>query len=307
MKSLLSIVIPVYRSSNTIIELASRVDLTLKKINQPYEMIFVDDGSQNKKTDSALEYIQQTYSAKIIILSRNFGQHAATLCGLQQSKGEYVITMDDDLQHAPEDIPKLLQAPLHDITIAKFPNVKQSLKRRFFSKIKSYFDFIIINKPLKLELTSFRLFNRFTVNNMDRIQTSYPFIPAQMLFITRDISNIELQHHVREVGQSNYNFFKLFKLFSNLLINNSVFMLVALARIGLTASLVSIFFALYVIYQHFFNSSIIAGWTSTIVVISFLGGLNLFGLGIIGEYLLRIVKSTERTPCFIIRDIIENE
>lgn len=300
---MISIVVPVYNTSDSLIVLAERIDIVFSQtIKEKYELIFVDDASSNMKTwQTLLSIVQQNTNVKAIQLMRNFGQQAATICGIKESIGDYIITMDDDLQHLPEDIPNLLQKKDHDIVIAEFEVKQHSLPRRMASKIKGWFDFIIIGKPRHIQLSSFRLLSRPVVSGMLDIATPYPFIPALMFYVSKDIVTIEATHGGREEGKSGYNLIRMIKIFSNLIINNSSFLLKFVGIIGLICSFLSFAVGARLIYKKLIYANVIAGWTSITVTIFFLGGLMLFSLGIIGEYLIRIIAGVENKPTYYVR------
>lgn len=300
-----SVVIPVFNTDNSLVEISKRIKkVFLQQVNSTYELIFVDDFSQNNSTWSTLKHIvEKDNNAQAIRLMRNFGQQAATICGIQAAKGNYVITMDDDLQHSPEDIPKLIGLRNHDIVIGQFSNKKHSLSKRIMSRIKGYFDQAILGKPKHIQLSPFRLINRHTVEGIKKLfSTPYPFLPAMMLYVTKDIVGVEVTHTVRMEGETGYSFFKMLKLFSNLMINNSSFLLRLIGNLGLTISLGSFALAVYLIYQKMMHATKIVGWTSMIVAVLFMGGILLFSLGIIGEYLIRIIRGVDKWPNYIVRE-----
>jgi len=303
---MISIVVPVYNSSSSLVALSQRIDAVFSQtIKKQYELIFVDDGSPDQRTwQTLISITSQNKNVKAIKLMRNFGQHSATLCGLKEASGDHIITMDDDLQHLPEDIPRLLEKKEHDIVIAQFANKQHSLFKRITSKAKGWFDYIIIGKPPGIQLSAFRLLSRNVVLGMLKIKTPYPFIPALMFHISKNIATIEATHMKRQEGKSSYSFFKLVKIFSNLIISNSSLLLKLIGVLGLSFSFISFILATHFIYKRFVYSSIPAGWTSIIVALLFLGGLILFTLGIIGEYLIRIITGVENKPTYYIREKI---
>ena len=158
---LISIVIPVYKSTGTLKELTQRIEEVFLKLSDlDYEIIFVNDSPFWEETKIVLrELLESPQRIVAVELTKNFGQHAATLCGFEIARGDYVLTMDDDLQHAPEDIPLLLEHASHDAVIAKFPDKQHSLFRRVMSRVKSEFERIILEKPAEIRLTAFRLLN----------------------------------------------------------------------------------------------------------------------------------------------------
>ena len=274
----------------------------VQKIQQDYEIIFVDDSSPNPQTWKTLEQLSEKYlNITSIRLMRNFGQQAATLCGLKEARGSLVITMDDDLQHDPDDILKLLMMSSHDIVIAQFKERKHSVAKRVTSKMKGWFDSLILGKPRGLTLSSFRLLKKGVVEAMLTITTPYPFIPALMFYVTTDIVGVEVGHYNRREGSSGYSFLALIHLFSNLLINNSSLLLRFVGIFGGICSFMSVCSIVYFICKKVFFGISVPGWTSVIVLVLFFGGATLFSIGVIGEYLIRIIQGVEKKPSYFVR------
>ncbi|WP_419770589.1 MAG: glycosyltransferase [Candidatus Marinarcus sp.] len=301
-----SIIVPVYKSKESLKILAQKVDelfcVDLK--DKRYELIFVNDSPFDKETCAVLcSVFNNNANIKVIELTKNFGQQSAVLCGISNSIGQYVITMDDDMQHDPFDILKLIEKQSHDIVIAKFKSKKHNIFKRVTSYIKGYFDYIILDKPKHIKLTSFRLFNRIIADNILKIGTSYPFIPALLFLVSTDIVNVEVPHYAREEGKSNYTLGKMIKLFTNLLINNSSLLLKYIGYMGLILALLSFMYAGIIIYRKIFFDIAFQGWSSLMVVILFFGGMIMFTLGVIGEYLIRIIHTSENRPHYFIREI----
>ena len=298
-----SIVIPVYDSDRSLVDLATRIASLFKKRSESYEIIFVDDRSTNKKTWKTIKKLTQRPYIRAARLTRNFGQQPATLCGMTMATGDFIVTMDDDGQHAPEDIPLLLKFASHDAVVAELVGKQHDALKRVASSIKGKFDEIILGKPKGLRLSSFRLFTRATVQAMLRLtNTPFPFIPAMMFYVTKDVVGIPVRHHSRSEGKSGYSLGKMAALFKNLLINQSSLLLGTIGKVGLAVAAISFLIACYIIYRKMCMDIPVTGWASMLVVILFFGGVVLFSLGIIGEYLIRIIGATEKRPTFIVRD-----
>ncbi len=305
-----SIVIPVFNSTNSLTEISDRVSVVFSNLpNYSYEIIFIDDCSPNPQTWSTLRIIAQNNKNVLCIrLMRNFGQQAATICGFKEATGDYIVTMDDDLQHLPEEIPILLSKKEHDIVIGQFLHKKHSLFKRLTSKLKGHFDHIILGKPRDIQLSPFRLISKDILNAMKPLMHNpYPFIPAMMFYVTKDVVGVNVHHNERMEGTSGYNLIKMIKLFSNLLISNSSLLLRFIGNIGMSISVLSFIIAIYFIFKKVILSIDITGWTSLFVTILFIGGLLLFSLGIIGEYLIRIIQGIDGKPTYIIRDKLKNQ
>ena len=298
---LVSVVVPVF-SSPALEELTSRIEDVFRGRPEDYEIIFVDDGSPDRATWATLDRLaRERPHVRAIQLSRNFGQHAATLCGLAEARGDVMVTLDDDLQHDPADIPLLLAEADHDIVIGQFEEKKHPLHRRAGSSMKGFFDSIIFGKPKHVQLSSFRLLGRTVVDGMLSVHTPHPFIPALMFHVSKDVAGVRVRHDARSGGRSGYTFEKLFRLFTDLLINNSAILLRASAYLGMSFSFVSFFLGASVIYQKLVHRIAVQGWASLFAALMLVGGLLLFSVGVVGEYLIRIIESSEGRPMYFVR------
>jgi glycosyltransferase involved in cell wall biosynthesis len=304
-----SIVIPVFNSQDSLFELTERINGVFKKtIKESYEVIFVDDGSQNINTWSTVKQIVNGNSnVNAIRLMRNFGRSSAVLCGFSNVKGDYIIVMDDDLQHFPEDIPNLISKNAHDIVIASFKNKKHSFFKRITSRIKGWFDYKLIGKPKHIKNSAFLLIKREVINAITELNISNPFISALLFFVSKDIVNVSCNHGSRLYGKTGYTLKKLFTQFSNLLINNSSILLKTVAYIGITFSILSFLSIFYYAYRFIYFGINVSGWFTLVTLTLLIGGLILFSLGIIGEYLIRIIGGIEKKPAFIIREKLSKE
>jgi len=306
MNKLISIIIPVYNSTLSLDKLAEGINDVFKEINFEHEIIFVDDASPNADTWETLKKLNNKYpEIKCLRLTRNFGQHAATLCGIKNATGDYILTMDDDCQHSPEDIQKLLEHCSHDIVIAKFKEKKHSFFKRITSNLKGYFDCKIIGKPKNIKLSSFRLIKSSIAECMFLINTPYPFIPALLFYVSKDVVNVEVTHYSRLQGNTNYTLIKMIQIFSNLMINNSSLLLRYIGYMGLTSAIVSSILIITLVVNKLSGGPSVEGWTSIMLTILFFGGMTLSSLGIIGEYLIRLVSTTESRPVYIIRSKLD--
>ena len=304
-KTLYSIIVPVYKSTKSLKELSIRLKAVFDKVQgADYELIFVNDSPFfNETVKTLLQLSENDQNIVTIELMKNFGQQAATLCGIEHAKGDYLITMDDDLQHAPEDIVRLMEKKEHDVVISRFVGKKHGLFKRITSEIKSYFDHVILGKPKHIKLTAFRMIKADIAELMFKRNTPYPFIPALLFSITDDIVNVEIQHHARCEGKSSYTLVKMLQVFSNLIINNSSFLLRMIGYIGIFIALFSGVSAAAIFVKKIFFDYVIAGWTSIMLTIIFFGGMTLFTLGVIGEYLIRIIATTEQRPVYYVKSV----
>jgi glycosyltransferase involved in cell wall biosynthesis len=303
---LFSIIIPVYKSDKSLIELTERINKVFgSEVKAGFEIIFVDDASPSSKSWTTIQELVMKFAfVKGIQLTRNFGNNAAIICGLSNAAGQYAITMDDDLQHLPEDIPQLIKEKEHDVVVGNFISKKHSLFKRIASRIKGYFDHKLIGKPKSISLGPFKLFNKVIVDAMLQVKTPYPFIPALIFMTTTDVVNVQVNHAERKYGKSNFTLGKMIRLFSNLLINNSSILLKTISYLGIAMSVFSFLFAIYIMFKKLSGGIGVPGWTTITVIIALTSGLILFSVGVIGEYLIRIIRNVEHQQAYFIRQKI---
>jgi len=298
-----SVVIPVFNSDDSLVEITRRLMQVFSEIVQaPFEIIFIDDASPNPNTWRTLEELTEKFPNIIAIqLQRNFGRSNAVLCGMDYILGNYVIIMDDDLQHAPEDIPVLLTEKEHDVVMGASLKKKHSFQKRLTSNIKSWFDQIALGKPRNIHNSAFTLLRADVVQKMRQIKTANPILSALILFTTRDVANVWVNHFDRKYGQSNFNVLKRWSLFTNLLINNSDLPLKCLRTGGLLIFTFNLLLSLFYVYRRVVYQITVPGFTTLVIINLMMGGLILLALGVIGEYIYRLLVNVEHKPTYIIR------
>jgi len=304
-----SIVIPVYNSTESVVRLCLGIQRLFEtEILKSYEIILVNDGSPNPESWLIIKKLaQESTNITAILLSRNFGKEAALFAGFSLARGEYIITMDDDLQHSPQDIPKLIEHKEHDIVIVAFPKKYHSFAQRLTSKIRVWFEKKYFHRPQGIQMTPFKLINRQIIDQLLEIKTVYPYTSGYLYYLTSDIINVKGTHHPRQFGRSHFNMKRRFQVFSNLLINNTPFLLRFMIKTGILISLVSFLIGFYFIIRRLTGMTTINGWTSLMVTISFLSGVIILFIGIVGEYLLRLISINENKPLFVISKIVKND
>jgi dolichol-phosphate mannosyltransferase/undecaprenyl-phosphate 4-deoxy-4-formamido-L-arabinose transferase len=303
-RELFSIVIPVFNSTVTLEQLVLRIGKVFEGLPEfDHEIIFVDDGSANPQTWPTLQRLSlQHHAVRAVQLMRNFGQNPATFCGMKLAHGDYIVTLDDDLQHAPEDIPLLIAQREHDVVFAQFRELKHSLYKRALSDLKNMILSFLIDKPKGLKITGFRLFRRELASAILPIITSQQAtLPPLLFFMTRDIAAVQVEHHPRSEGKSNYTLRKVLRMARNLVLNESVLLLRMIGQVGFGIACLSIVGGLAVLASKLLMETTVAGWASLMIVLLIIGGLILFGLGIIGEYLARLISGVEGRPAFVVR------
>ena len=304
--SMYSVVVPVYNSEHTLNELYERLRKVFDEtLHKEFELVLVDDGSKDKSWEVMEALHEKDRRVKIIQQARNFGQHPALLCGFHYISGDFVITMDDDLQHPPEEIPKLIKVMDErddvDVIIAKYEGRKHNLIRRLGTRLSVYMTSKMLKKPKDLEITSFRLIRRFLVDEIKDLNICYPQIGNLLVLTSNRIINVEVKHDARKFGHSGYSFRRLVAAELHDITTNSVFPLILVRNLGIFCFLLSLVLALYFLIRYFLYGWSVEGWTSTILIILGFFGITLLSIGIIGTYLMNIIDETKKMPNYITR------
>lgn len=303
---LYSIVVPVYNSEHTLNELYTRLNRVFEEvIREPYELILIDDGSKDRSYAIMQKLRQKDNRVRIIQMARNFGQHPALLCGFTYVKGEFIITMDDDLQHPPEEIPKLINAMNSnddvDAIIASYEGRQHSPIRRLGTFVSVWATSKMLGKPSDLQITSFRLIRRFLVDAMLETHTYLPQIGNMLVLTSNRIINVPVQHAARAYGKSGYSFSKLAKALVGDITTHSAFPLIVVRDLGLLSFTVSLVMAIFYLVRYFAFGNSVEGWTSLILVMLAFFGITLLSLGIIGMYLMNILNEARKMPHYVER------
>jgi len=302
MEQRISIVIPVYNSEATLRSLHDRLTAVLGKLGYDYEILFVDDGSADDSWQVLKQMRELDDRVKIITLMRNFGQHNAIFCGLSHSTGDYIITMDDDLQNPPEEIVKLIDKieEGYDVVYGDYISKQHNGFRNLGSTaILKVYKFAF---NLEGNATSFRILRRNVVEAILAYDMNYTFIDGLLAWYTRSIGHVSVNHARRSTSKSGYSMRKLLTLSLNLLTNFSLMPLQLATLLGISTSFFGFAMAFYFIMKKLIIGVEVTGYTSLIVVITFFSGLQLLALGMIGEYLGRVHLNINKKPQYAVRE-----
>jgi glycosyltransferase involved in cell wall biosynthesis len=298
-----SIVVPVFNSEDTLIELFERLKKVMADIGKGFEVIFVEDGGRDGSWE-VIRGLKEKYPEEItaIQLSKNFGQHNATFCGLSFAKGRYIITIDDDLQNPPEEITKLIECYQQndaDMVYGVYKRKKHSTVRNVVSK-----SFQEGSKRLnkgKGKGSSFRMMNAEIVHKILEHHQTFIFIDEIFQWYTERVFFINVDHDQRKGKRSGYSSGKLIRLFANITFFYSSIPLKLMVYTGLIFSVLFFIIGAFYIYRKIVHD-VPLGFTSLIVAIMFSTGIILFSLGMIGEYLSRIYMVQNKKPPFTIKN-----
>ncbi len=293
-----SIVIPCYRSAASLAELIARLLQVSAELRREFEIILIDDRSPDD-TWLALKRLKTQHGRplKIVRLLKNSGQHNALLCGLHLATGSIVVTMDDDLQNPPEEIPKLLAAVEsgYDLAIGAYLRKEHSTARNFGGDLIDRVLRGIFDLPADFQFTSFRAARRPVVENVCRMSGVYPYVTAMLLSHASNQVNVEVRHDPRRHGASNYNLRRSLRLAANLILNYSSWPLHLVGALCLAAFCFSLGFGTWTFARALLHDTSVPGWASTVVIISFFNALTLLCLYVFGIYLSRLNLQITRT------------
>lgn len=290
-----SIIIPVYRSAAWLEELADRIFAVMDTAGYPdCEVIMVNDRSPDTETWPALERAAAKHSRlRGIDLVYNVGQFRALMCGMQQAQGQLILTMDDDFQHPPEELPKLITAladqPDLLCVMGDYQTRGQSPVRRLGSAMFSRILNRAYGKPSNLRTTSFRIMRLPLVEAILAYRTAKPQLGPLIVSITRQVANIPVRHEPRKAGSSNYNLFSLMRNTIDSVVYASTAPLRFLSTFGLLCAGAAFMIGLGYLVRWAAGGIGVPGFTSQILLIIFFGGMTLLGLGVLGEYVARII------------------
>ena len=300
----ISIVIPCYNEEDNIIPLTEILLKTLKKYND-YEIIFVDDGSYDKTLKKIKEIRNKNKKIKIISFSRNFGHQNAIKAGFDYSTGDCVISLDSDLQHPPGLIDEMIEKwqQGYQVVYAVRNNFKSL---GFFKRTTSKLFYKIINSISDVKMTynaaDFRLIDREVVNAIKQFKENYLYIRGIVSWVGFKQTTIKYKQEKRFSGESKYSLKKMIKFALSGITSFSIKPLKLSLILGFIISFFSFLYGLYALYIAFFTDRAITGWTSVIVSVLFIGGIQLFMIGVLGEYLGKLFMENKRRPNYIIKD-----
>ncbi|HET9818190.1 MAG TPA: glycosyltransferase family 2 protein [Rhodanobacteraceae bacterium] len=301
----ISVVIPCYGAAKALPELLSRLDAALKALNASYEILLIDDCAPDGLGLAVQRELPRYPRLRYIELMFNTGQFRALMCGFAYARGRYVVTMDDDLQHPPEEIGKLyghLRNSSHlDAVFGAYGEKQHSAGRNLGSLFLRTVNTWIFHKPPELVMSSFRCLSRPLVDTLLANRTRYPVIGALILSSTRRIENVTVQHNARKYGRSNYNLAKLVRATLDNILSFSSLPLQVISIVGVCASLLSFVLGGVYVLVHLIGGSGVPGWTSLFLAINFYAGLGLLSVGVAGEYLIRILGENRGQPSYVVR------
>ena len=306
----LSFVIPCYRSQETISTVVDEIERTMAALGAyDYEIILVNDSSPDDTFSVISALAENDRHITAVDLAKNFGQHAALMCGMRRSSGEIVICLDDDGQTPADEVGKLLEKieEGYDVVYASYGHKQHSGFRNFGSRVNAKMTEIMLGKPRELSLTSYFAAKRFIIDEMLRYENCFPYVMGLVLRSTKNICNVTVNHRARELGQSGYNLGKLLGLWMNGFTSFSIKPLRLATYFGALTAFAGFIYALVIIIRHFTVGLAPLGWSSTTALLLILGGIILLVLGLIGEYIGRIFMCVNDSPQYVERQVVSGK
>lgn len=299
---LISVVIPVFRADAIIDELINRIETSISKITDQFEVILVEDCGPDRSWDKIVEIAQKKRFIKGIKLSRNFGQHYAITAGLDHAKGDWVVVMDCDLQDQPEEIEKLFNKALegYDVVLSRRFDRKDSFLKRGFSFLFFKLLSFLTGTAFDNTVANFGVYNKKVIEAYCNMRESIRVFPIMIKWLGFKTYKLNTAHAARKHGKSSYNFKKLVNLAIDIILAFSDKPIRIVIKTGLIISMSAFAFATYNLLKYFDGTITVSGYSSLIISIWFLSGIILMTLGLIGLYVGKIFEGVKKRPIYVI-------
>lgn len=301
----LSIVVPVFNEELIISDLVRRMSEAAQSVTESYEIIFVNDGSKDSSLARLKDACDKDNRLHYISFSRNFGHQIAISAGMDYSSGDAIVTIDGDLQDPPELIPEMYRQYTSGYKVVYAKRTKRKgetffklFTARMFYRLMAR----LVSFEIPLDVGDFRLISRDVLEYLKRMKEYDKYIRGQIAWLGFKSAYVMYERDERKFGETNYPFKKMLRLAFNGITAFSDSPLKLATQLGFFVCLLSFFIGIYALYGYFFEKTVVPGWASTIISITFLGGVQLLSLGIIGEYISRIINNVRERPLYVVDD-----
>ena len=305
----LSVIVPVYRSEPILPELVRRLGSSLRAITSNFEVILVNDCSPDRSWEVICELAQQNTWIRPINLMRNYGQHNALLCGIRAASNDVIVTMDDDLQHPPEEIPKMLAflAQGYDVVYGTPERQQHGVGRDLASLVTKLALQNVMGAGIARQVCAFRAFRREVARAFDNYEGSFVSIDVLLTWGTNRFAATPVVHEVRKQGTSGYTFRKLLTHAMNMMTGFSTLPLQMASVVGFGFTLFGIVVLAFVVFRYLTSGNPVPGFPFLASIVALFSGAQLFALGIIGEYLARMHFRSMQKPPYVVRESIQRD
>jgi glycosyltransferase involved in cell wall biosynthesis len=303
-----SVVVPVFNSVGVVATTIDRIIEVFEDAGLRYQIVLVNDGSRDGSWDVIAERARTSPQVVALNLLRNYGQHHANLAGMRESTGDYVITMDDDLQNPPDQALLLIQQAMrgHDVVFGRFEQKQAVGYRRLGSKLISLINRRVFGQPPGLAVSNFRILRRDVVERICGSRTAHPYITGQALMYSNNVADVVVRHDPRPVGTSNYGMRRIMSLVLAILFSYSVFPLRAAAGAGFVVAFGSFLLGAFYLVRSLFVQSHVEGWTTIAVLLAVLNGVVIMLLSMLGEYVVRTLNAVSAVNTYHVTERVSS-
>jgi len=301
-----SVVLPVHNEAGTIEELYARLKVVMEGLEQPFEVIFVDDGSFDESLDVMRAIRREDPRVKLVALSRNFGHQAAITAGLDVARGDATIVMDSDLQHPPEVLPQLVSCwreGFEVVNAIRSDRRGETLFKRLTARMFYWLLCRLSHTEMSPNVGDFRLIDRKALEAFRKMRESTRYLRGMFSWVGFRQTAIPYEYHDRHAGEPKYNFRRMLRFAVNGLVSFSNAPLELALHVGFAVALLSFLAGIGDIVAKILSVDTVPGWLSIAIMVSFLGGMQLIMLGVIGIYMSRMYEEVKSRPLYIVREV----
>lgn len=306
---LFSLVVPVHNSEGVVGTTIACIREVFEAARLRYEIILVNDGSRDGSWAVIAEAARSTPNVVAVNLLRNYGQHHANLAGLREAVGDYVITLDDDMQNPPDQALLLIDKAMegHDVVFGRFERKRAAGYRRLGSSLISLVNRRIFAQPPDLAVSNYRILRRDVVDRICSSRTAHPYITGQALLYSSDATDVLVRHDPRPVGKSTYSLRRILALVLVILFSYSLFPLRAAAMAGFIVATLSFLLGAFYLTRSLFVDTGVPGWTTIAVLLSLFSGVIIALLSMLGEYVVRTLNAVSEVESYHVVERVRRE
>ena len=303
-----SVVVPVFNSEAVVGRTIDAIEQVFQQAHLRYQLILVNDGSRDRSWEIISDRARRSPNVVALNLLKNYGQHHANLAGFREATGDYVITMDDDLQNPPDQALILIDKAMsgHDVVFGRFEQKQAAGYRKLGSKMITLLNRRIFGQPQELAVSNFRILRRDVVERICSSRTAHPYVTGQALMYCHNPADVPVRHDPRPVGKSNYSLRRILTLVFSILFSYSLWPLRTAAVAGFIVAVLSFLLGCFYLVRAFFVDVAVPGWTTLIVLLSFLDGVVIALLSMLGEYVVRTLNAVSAEDTYHVSERVSS-
>jgi glycosyltransferase involved in cell wall biosynthesis len=303
-----SVVIPVFNSAKVVGNTIDEVVKVFEQAGLRYQVVLVNDGSRDKSWDVIAARASSQKNLVALNLLKNYGQHHANLAGLREATGDFIITMDDDLQNPPDQALLLIDEAMtgHDVVFGRLEQKKAPAYRRIGSTLISLINRRIFAQPPNLAVSNYRILRRDVVDRICASRTAHPYLTGQALMYSHSPTDVPVRHEPRRIGKSNYGLTRILRLVLSILFSYSLWPLRAAALGGFVIAVLSFLLGGFYLARSLFVDTDVPGWTSLAVLLSLFSGVIIALLSMLGEYVVRTLNAVSEVDTYHVTERVSS-